>query len=98
MIVSHNTGYYHDLVPPIEHRCTRISLDGDRTWVDGSRQGTPHLNQSTRFTEIIAYNTTSVGEDRFFSAYTIMSEPAGNRRLLVCSFVIVYSGFGSLKM
>ena len=81
VVVSHNTGYYHNLVPPTARRCTRISLDGGRTWVDGSRAGTPYLNQSTRFTDIIAYNTIAVGKDRFFSAYAIMAEPAGNRRL-----------------
>ncbi len=84
VIVSHNTGYYQDLVPPSQRRCARISLDGGRNWVDGSREGTPHLNQSSRFTELIGFNTISVGKDRFFSAYSIMSEPAGNRRLGSC--------------
>ncbi len=81
VIVSHNTGYYQDLVPPAARRCARISLDGGRTWVDGSRAGIPYMNQSTRLTDIIAYNTIAVGKDSFFSAYSIMSEPAGNRRL-----------------
>ncbi len=84
VIVNHNVGYSHDLVPPTARRCTRISLDGGRTWADGSRAGTPYLNQSTRFRDIIAYSTIAVGKDRFFSAYTIMSEPAGNRRLGSC--------------
>ena len=36
VIATHHTGYTHDKVPPVAQFCARISIDGGRTWVDGS--------------------------------------------------------------
>ena len=79
VIVTHNTGYYHDSVPPVPTTCARISLDGGRTWVDGTRSGTKRMNQSTQFLEIVGAATIELEPDRFFTAYKIMAEPRGDR-------------------
>ena len=42
------------------------------------------MNRSRRFTEIIGPATVAVGPDRFFTAYSIMAEPAGDRSVGSC--------------
>ncbi len=84
VIVAHHTGYTHDKVPPVARFCARISPDGGRTWIDGSPDGTRGMNRSRRFTEIIGPATVAVGPDRFFTAYSIMAEPAGDRSVGSC--------------
>jgi hypothetical protein len=81
VLVSHRTGYTHDRVPPIQERCTRISLDGGKTWVDGTREGSPYMDRSTRFKEIIGCTTVELEPNYFFTAYKVMAEPTGNRSL-----------------
>jgi hypothetical protein len=84
VIVAHNTGYYEDSIPPVPRVCGRISLDGGRTWVNGTKSGTPHMDKSTRFTQILGPATIEIEPDRFFTAYRIMAEPAGDRSLGSC--------------
>ena len=69
VIFAHNDGYSHDREPPIPRCVARLSLDGGRTWVDGTRDGTPAMNRSTQFSEPGGPSTIEVAPDRFFTAY-----------------------------
>ena len=44
LVLTHNAGYRDSRV------LARISLDGGRTWVNGSEDGTPLMTKSTKFT------------------------------------------------
>ena len=81
VIVTHQVGYYHDRIPRLPEMGARISLDGGKTWVDGTDSGTPFMNRSTRFKQIIGSATAELEPDRFFTAYSVMAEPSGNRSL-----------------
>ena len=62
----------------------RISLDGGKTWADGSASGTPRMNQSTRFELVpkppghsFTAPTLELSRDRFLTPYLHGSIAAG---------------------
>ena len=67
-----------------DHVC-RISLDGGRTWADGSTGGTSQLNQSQEFSLVPAYR--DVGKaDHYSAGVAATVEISPNHFLTLCKY------------